>query len=310
MYLLDRQLAPAPKVKAFQKARDLVNDMDPDELRALHEQGRLKDLPGIGDSTGAVIAEALDGKVPAYLASWRPRARSHRRRRRHPRRAERRLPHPLALVGRRGTDRRDGEDRAGARPRVPRDDRPLRPAHRRPRPVGRTPAEQLDEIKSSTRTWHVPRPHGDGGRHPGGRRARHDRRDAGGARRRRGQRALEAEHGTRGDDPPDGDGDGQPHTDILGHCTGRKVVGGDGRRARSTPRSCSQPAPASTRRSRSTAGPSGRTRRKTCCSSASTGAASVDRHRRPRSGPARMAALRLRQSRSHGHFALRRSSTP
>jgi putative hydrolase len=28
----------------------------------------LKELPGIGDSTGAVIAEALEGKVPAYLA--------------------------------------------------------------------------------------------------------------------------------------------------------------------------------------------------------------------------------------------------
>jgi putative hydrolase len=68
MYLLDRQLAPAPKVKAFERARDLVNEMDPAELRKLHDEGRLKELPGIGDSTGGVIAEALDGKVPAYLA--------------------------------------------------------------------------------------------------------------------------------------------------------------------------------------------------------------------------------------------------
>jgi len=67
MYLLDRELAPAPKVKAFARARDLVDDMDPDELRKLHDEGRLKELPGIGDSTGSVIAEALDGKVPAYL---------------------------------------------------------------------------------------------------------------------------------------------------------------------------------------------------------------------------------------------------
>jgi putative hydrolase len=66
-YLLDRQLAPAPKVKAFERARDLVNEMDPDELRKLHDEGRLKELPGIGDSTGGVIAEALEGKVPAYL---------------------------------------------------------------------------------------------------------------------------------------------------------------------------------------------------------------------------------------------------
>jgi putative hydrolase len=67
MYLLDRELAPAPKVKAFQRARDLVAEMDPKELRTLHDEGRLKELPGIGDSTGGVIAEALEGKVPAYL---------------------------------------------------------------------------------------------------------------------------------------------------------------------------------------------------------------------------------------------------
>jgi putative hydrolase len=67
VYLLDRELAPAPKVKAFLKARDLVNEMDPDELRTLHEQGRLKELPGIGDSTGKAISEALSGEVPSYL---------------------------------------------------------------------------------------------------------------------------------------------------------------------------------------------------------------------------------------------------
>jgi len=67
VYLLDRELAPAPKVKAFVRARELVEEMDPDELRRLHEEGRLKELPGIGDSTGRAIAEALDGKVPAYL---------------------------------------------------------------------------------------------------------------------------------------------------------------------------------------------------------------------------------------------------
>src|SRR5690242_4565386 len=67
VYLLDRELAPAPKVKAFVRARELVQEMDRDELRQLHAEGRLKDLPGIGDSTGGVIAEALDGKVPAYL---------------------------------------------------------------------------------------------------------------------------------------------------------------------------------------------------------------------------------------------------
>src|ERR1043165_3412748 len=67
VYLLDRELAPAPKVKAFVRARDLIDEIDPDELRTLHAENRLQELPGIGDSTGRVIAEALDGKEPAYL---------------------------------------------------------------------------------------------------------------------------------------------------------------------------------------------------------------------------------------------------
>ncbi|MEY2456578.1 MAG: putative hydrolase, partial [Acidimicrobiaceae bacterium] len=68
VYLLDRSLAPAPKVKAFARAADVVRDLDPGELREMHKGGRLKELPGIGDSTSAVIAEALEGKVPDYLA--------------------------------------------------------------------------------------------------------------------------------------------------------------------------------------------------------------------------------------------------
>src|SRR5437763_426960 len=68
VYLLDRQRAPAQKAKAFARARDLVQEMDPDELRRLHAEGRLQELPGIGESTGRAIAEALEGEVPAYLA--------------------------------------------------------------------------------------------------------------------------------------------------------------------------------------------------------------------------------------------------
>ena len=68
VYLLDRQLAPAPKVKAFARARELVDEIDPAELRKLHAENRLQELPGIGDSTGRAIAEALDGQVPSYLA--------------------------------------------------------------------------------------------------------------------------------------------------------------------------------------------------------------------------------------------------
>ena len=41
--------------------------MPESELRFLAENGRLQDLPGIGDKTATVIAEALEGKTPTYL---------------------------------------------------------------------------------------------------------------------------------------------------------------------------------------------------------------------------------------------------
>jgi putative hydrolase len=67
-YLLDRDLAPAVKAKAFLKASETVKATDPDELRTLHAEGRLQELPGVGESTGRAIAEALDGKTPEYLS--------------------------------------------------------------------------------------------------------------------------------------------------------------------------------------------------------------------------------------------------
>ena len=66
-YLLDRDLAPAVKASAFQRAAETVRATDPAELRTLHEEGRLQELPGIGESTGKAIAEALEGKTPTYL---------------------------------------------------------------------------------------------------------------------------------------------------------------------------------------------------------------------------------------------------
>jgi putative hydrolase len=68
VYLLDRVLAEGQKVKAFARARDVVLATDDDELARLHRLGKLTDLAGIGPTTGKVIAEALDGGTPAYLA--------------------------------------------------------------------------------------------------------------------------------------------------------------------------------------------------------------------------------------------------
>jgi putative hydrolase len=67
VYLLDRSLADGNKVRAYQRALDIVDEIGDEELLALHQRGALTDVPGIGSSTGAVIAQALDGEVPTKL---------------------------------------------------------------------------------------------------------------------------------------------------------------------------------------------------------------------------------------------------
>jgi putative hydrolase len=66
--LLERERAGRYKEEAFRKAADAIRDHPVDDLRQLAAQGRLGDLPGIGSSTARVIAQALDGEVPEYLA--------------------------------------------------------------------------------------------------------------------------------------------------------------------------------------------------------------------------------------------------
>ena len=67
-YLLERGREPSPKVRAFRRAATVVGETDPDQLGALAASGRLRSLPGIGESTERVIVEALRGEVPSYLA--------------------------------------------------------------------------------------------------------------------------------------------------------------------------------------------------------------------------------------------------
>ena len=67
VYLLDRSLAPAEKVRAFQKAAQVIAGLDPAEVEARVADGTLTELPGIGKSTGAVISEAVRGEVPKRI---------------------------------------------------------------------------------------------------------------------------------------------------------------------------------------------------------------------------------------------------
>lgn len=55
---------PFRRTEAFLRARDLVVALGPAEIARRAERGTLTDLPGIGPSTAAVITQAVDGRVP------------------------------------------------------------------------------------------------------------------------------------------------------------------------------------------------------------------------------------------------------
>lgn len=72
-FWLERERATTFKVQAFRKAAELISGFSPGELAARRADGRLKRMKGIGDRTFEVIAQAVDGGVPDYLADLRER---------------------------------------------------------------------------------------------------------------------------------------------------------------------------------------------------------------------------------------------
>ena len=73
-FLLERSRAGTYRVKAFRGAAATVLATDPAELRSRAAAGTLTDLPGIGSATEAVIRETLEGELPAYLKSLEDKA--------------------------------------------------------------------------------------------------------------------------------------------------------------------------------------------------------------------------------------------
>lgn len=69
--LLERERSSRYKSKAFRAAADTISTLTDAELR---DTASLRRRKGIGDSTFAVIQQALAGEVPAYLADLRERA--------------------------------------------------------------------------------------------------------------------------------------------------------------------------------------------------------------------------------------------
>ncbi|WP_043436477.1 PHP domain-containing protein, partial [Arthrobacter sp. I3] len=72
-FWLERGLAPTFKIQAFRKAAGIIGALDPEEVAARARNGRLKSMKGIGDRTFDVIRQAVDGGVPDYLEDLRQR---------------------------------------------------------------------------------------------------------------------------------------------------------------------------------------------------------------------------------------------
>lgn len=73
-FWLERGRAATFKVQAFRKAADIIGRLEPGEVEARARDGRLKSMKGIGDRTYQVIRQAVEGAVPEYLEDLRQRS--------------------------------------------------------------------------------------------------------------------------------------------------------------------------------------------------------------------------------------------
>jgi putative hydrolase len=66
-FLLERSQQPTYRVKAFRTAARVLGDLPPDELGRRLAEGTLTELKGIGEKTAAVATQAGAGEAPEYL---------------------------------------------------------------------------------------------------------------------------------------------------------------------------------------------------------------------------------------------------
>ena len=66
-YILEREQEPSYRVRAFRNAAAVVRALPDSELEERRRRGALQGLAGIGPATARVIEEALAGAIPAYL---------------------------------------------------------------------------------------------------------------------------------------------------------------------------------------------------------------------------------------------------
>jgi putative hydrolase len=72
-YLLEAHGEPTYKVRAFRNAARSLAALPAGELERLAAAGRLASLPGVGETTGRVVRECLASAVPGYLTQLEER---------------------------------------------------------------------------------------------------------------------------------------------------------------------------------------------------------------------------------------------
>jgi putative hydrolase len=70
-FLLERSRADTYRVRAYRGAADGVSKLGDEERRKHHQQGTWAKVPGVGPKTAVVITQAMDGQVPEYLQKLR-----------------------------------------------------------------------------------------------------------------------------------------------------------------------------------------------------------------------------------------------
>jgi putative hydrolase len=73
-FLLERTRGGSYRVEAFRQAVTTLRGLDPDEIAERAGAGTLQELQSIGKSTSAVVEEAARGELPAYLESLQDKA--------------------------------------------------------------------------------------------------------------------------------------------------------------------------------------------------------------------------------------------
>ena len=66
-FLLERRLADTYRIKAYRGAAAALLELSPGEVQTRTQAGTLRELPGIGAKTAAIVAECVAGNVPGYL---------------------------------------------------------------------------------------------------------------------------------------------------------------------------------------------------------------------------------------------------